>query len=292
MRVHAIVNPAAGGGYASEIYRSVVHEFRKLDPSVFITSGPGEATSIAAEAVQQGATHILCIGGDGTLNEVVQAIAHTDAILVPVSAGTGSDFVKTLGLNDLGSVMEYMLNGSHRSIDLGRVSSSSGSRYFLNILEVGFGASVMKRVNARKKVRGGSSFTSAVISLIPSFRQFPVTVRVDGGEESFGLAEMVVANGRYFGGGMLAAPAAELDDGMMDIHIVRGVGRIQMMMKLRKLRDGTYVRDPSVQSYRASSIEISGDAPVEMDGEDLGTLPISIDTDRGALKVVGAPLQK
>lgn len=292
MRVHAIINPIAGGGYASEIYRSILDQFREFDLTYDITSAPGDATKIAERAREGKVEYILCIGGDGTLNEVVQSLAHSDTILIPVSAGTGSDFVKTLGLKDMANVKESIRENSHRSVDLGRVESGNVTRYFLNILEIGFGASVMKRVNSRKKVRGGGSFTSSVLALLPFFKPYSVDMKLMGETHSFDLAEMVVANGRYFGGGMLAAPGAELDDGLLDVHIVRGVGRLQMVSRLRKLKDGSYVRDPSVRSYRTGEIEIRGSAPVEMDGEDFGNLPVKVSVEKGSLRVLSPVVQK
>ena len=286
MTVHAVINPVAGGGYASEIYHSVLDELKDFQVTHTLTTGPGDATRIAQDAVANGVDFILCIGGDGTLNEVVQALAHSNAILVPISAGTGSDFVKTLGLTDLESVKNSMKHRSYSEIDLGTVQAGGNTRYFLNVLEIGFGASVMKRVNSRKKVRGGSSFTSSVFALLPSFRPYQLTLASAERNESLRVAEMVVANGRYFGGGMLAAPAAELDDGFLDIHVVEGMGKMRMIMKLRKLRDGSYVKDPSVRSFKTDKLEVQGEAPVEIDGEDYGALPVKIGLEKKSLKVL------
>ena len=291
MKVTAIVNPNAGGTYAAEIYRSVLEQFRDFELESFLTNGPGHATELAGEAVKKGSDYLLCIGGDGTLNEVVQSLAHSKTVLVPISAGTGSDFVKSLGFKDIEPVKKAMENRSFRNIDLGLAERNSEKRLFINILEVGFGASVMKRVNSRKKTRGGFSFTSSVLALLPFFRPFDVQMTIDGREYNLDLAEMVVANGKYFGGGMLAAPDAQLDDGLLEVHIVSGVGKLQMISKLGKLRNGSYVKDPSVMSYRTSNLEIGGTAPVEMDGEDFGDLPVKISMVEKCLKVIAPDMQ-
>lgn len=292
MRIKVIINPEAGGGYASEIYRTVLAEFRDFEVSYSLTSGPGDATDISSDAIRDGFQYIMCIGGDGTLNEIVQAMAHSDAVLIPVSAGTGSDFVRNLGFKDLASVKNAIKEESFEEIDLGVVESTKQRRYFLNILEVGFGASVMKRVNARKKVRGGKSFTSSVLALIPFFKPYSVRVIMDDRNMVIDLAEMVVANGRYFGGGMLAAPDAELTDGYLEVHIVSGVGRLQLLTKLGKLKNGSYISDPSVMSFRTDSIKLDGKAPVEIDGEDFDDLPVEISVDRRSLKVLFPAEQK
>ncbi len=291
MKVTAIVNPNAGGTYAAEIYKSVLEQFRDFEVQSYLTSGPGHATELAEEAVKNGSDFLLCIGGDGTLNEVIQSLARSKTILVPISAGTGSDFVKSLGFNDIDSVKKAMENGAFRDIDLGLAEGKDQKRFFINILEVGFGASVMKRVNSRRKTRGGFSFTSSVLALLPFFKPFDVQVTVDGRDDKLELAEMVIANGRYFGGGMLAAPEALLDDGLLEIHIVSGVGKLQMISKLGKLRNGSYIKDPSVTSYRTDRLEIAGTAPVEMDGEDFGGLPLKISIVEKCLRVIAPDMQ-
>lgn len=258
----------------------------------FLTDGPGDATAISRQAVQNGADYILCIGGDGTLNEIAQSMAGSRAVMVPVSAGTGSDFVRALNFSELDSVREAMREGRSRPIDLGLATYGGESRYFINILEVGFGASVMRRVNSRRKSRGGASFTRSVLSLLPFFRPFRVRLDVDGIGEEFDLAEMVVANGRYFGGGMLASPNAELDDGLLDVHVVSGVGRLQMVSKLGKLRNGSYINDPSVKSYRVKELGIVGNAPVEMDGEDFRGLPLKISIAERCLNIISPQTEK
>lgn len=288
----AIINPHAGGNYASEIYQSVLDQFREFELDYHLTNGSGHATELAREAAQSGTDYLLCIGGDGTLNEVVQSLARTKTILVPVSAGTGSDFVKTLGNMGIESVKEAMNRGKFREIDLGLAIGNNRERFFINILEVGFGASVMKRVNSRRKTRGGLSFTTSVLALLPFFKPFRVTLKIDGQLEELNLAEMVVANGKYFGGGMLAAPGAELDDGLLEVHVVAGIGKMQMISKLGKLRNGSYIDDPAVKSYRTSEIEITGNAPVELDGEDFGELPVKVSLVEKCLRIISPDLQK
>lgn len=286
MKVSAIINPVSGGGYASEIYGSILEEFREFDLTHHLTKYPGHATELAREALNSGADYILCIGGDGTLNEVIQEIVHSSVAIIPVSAGTGSDFVRNTGFSDLNAVKDAMLEHSVRDIDLGVVRQQDSDRYFLNILEIGFGAAVMDRVNHRKKVRGGSSFVSSVLSLIPSFKPYPVVVEINGETIRLDLAEMVVANGKWFGGGMLAAPSADLTDEMFDVHIVSGIGKFKLLTKLGKLRNGSYIDDPYVTSYRTDSLIVSGDAPVEIDGENIGSLPVEISMEKASLKVL------
>lgn len=264
----------------------MLDQFKEFELEYFLTKGPGDATEFSKNAVKSGSDYVLCIGGDGTLNEVIQSLAGSDTALVPVSGGTGSDFVKTLKFKDIESVRNAMANNRIRQIDLGLAKKEDEKRYFINILEVGFGASVMKRVNSHRKSRGGFSFTSSVLALLPFFKPFRVNLNVNRSEENLDLAEMVVANGKYFGGGMLASPDAELDDGLLNVHVVSGVGKLQMISKLGKLRNGSYISDPSVHSYKVNHLKISGDAPVELDGEDFGQLPVEISVAEKSLKII------
>ncbi len=286
MNVRAIINPIAGGGYSSKIYPSVISQFRKFGIEFDLTERTGHAVTLARRAVSDGVDYLLCIGGDGTLNEVVQALIHTDTVLAPISAGTGSDFVKTLGLSSVEQIIRSIENRRFLDMDLGVAEASNQTRYFLNILEVGLGAKVIERVNSRKKVRGSASFTSSLLASLPSFRPYEMKISSREIQQEGKVAEIVVGNGRYFGGGMLAAPGAKLDDGLLDVHIVRGMNIISMLKRLRKLRDGTYVNDPSVTSFKTEKIDIDGNAPVEMDGEDFGTLPIKLRVEKKCMKVL------
>ena len=292
MNVHAIINPTAGGGYSAEIYPTIMSQLRRLNITHSMTTKPGDAEQMAQKAVSDGVDYLFCIGGDGTLNEVVQALQNSDTVLVPISGGTGSDFVKTLGYRDMQYVLEAVESGNIIKVDLGVVQSDLGKRFFINILEVGFGAKVMKRVNSRRKIRGGASFTSSVLATLPTFRPYRVRMILPNADMTDSVAEIVVANGRYFGGGMLAAPSAELTDGLLDIHVVQGMNLFRMMAKLRKLRDGSYVDDPAVRSYRADSVHFIGDAPVEIDGEDYGQLPVMVSAEKLALKVLAPSNEK
>lgn len=292
MKVTAIINPKAGGNYASEIYKEVLEQFREFDLSYLLTEKQGDAISMAKNAVEQNADYIVCIGGDGTLNEVVQSMVHSNTALVPISAGTGSDFIKSLHFTDLDSIKDAMSSNSVVEIDLGLAATKGVSRYFINILEVGFGASVMKRVNSRKKSRSSFSFTSSVLALLPFFKPFKVHLSIEKQELDLDLAELVVANGQYFGGGMHASPGALLDDGLLNVHVVSGVGKLQMISKLGKLRNGSYIDDPVVSSYLTDNLLVTGNAPVEIDGEDFGELPLKVTLVNKCLKIVSPQVKK
>ena len=286
-KIHAIVNPNAGGGYSSNVWPKVKNPLSKYDLTYSITEKHGDAETFAEKAIADGNEFIAVVGGDGTLNEVVQSCAGKDITIIPVSAGTGSDFVRNFSINREGSIQDMIDRNISVSVDLGIVESSLGKRYFANIAEAGFGADVMKRMNSHKKKRGGSSFTSTILMELYNFKKFECSIQSEEFEETLDVSEIIVANGLYFGGGIKAAPDASMDDGLLTVHIIRGAGRAKLLMNLRKLKSGSYIHDKEVISFTTKRLHIDGSALVEIDGEDYGTLPTSFSVSSKMLKVLG-----
>lgn len=288
MKVYAIINPVAGGGYAEEAWPEIKEEFSGFDLKFDFTDGPGHATELAEKAVINGAEYILCIGGDGTLNEVSQALVKTNSTLVPMPAGTGSDFIKTTNLADLADIKKGIREGKRSSIDAVKVNFEGGSRYFINVMEVGFGASVMERVNSHKKVRGSRSFTSAVLKEVMALKKYDLILEYGNVSDRREVVEIVIANGKYFGGGMLASRDSSLTDGLVDVHIIKYIGRMGLVKRLGSLRDGTYILDPQVSSISLSSLKIRGEnIPFEIDGEAIGSLPVELSVEPKSIFVLG-----
>lgn len=286
-KIHAIINPNAGGGYASNIWPHVKSILSEYDLTYSITQKHGDAQTFASDAVDQGNEFITIVGGDGTLNEAVQACAGKDVTIIPVSAGTGSDFVRNFSSRREESIKDMIDRNISVRVDLGVVESQTGKRYFANIAEAGFGAEVMKRMNAHKKKRGGSSFTMTIMMEIINFNQFECSISSAEFNESIKASEIIIANGLYFGGGIKAAPDASLNDGLLTVHIIKNAGRAKLLMSLRKLKNGSYIKDKDVISFNTKDLKISGEAMVEIDGEDYGNLPGRFFIEKKSLKVLG-----
>ena len=286
-RIHAIVNPNAGGGYSSNVWPKVKNLLSKYELTYSITEKHGDAELFAKKAIEDGNEFIAVVGGDGTLNEVVQSCAEKDITIIPVSAGTGSDFVRNFSINREGSIQDMIDQNISVEVDLGVAESSMGKRYFANIAEAGFGAEVMKRMNSHKKKRGGGSFTSTILMELYNFKKFQCTIKSEEYEETLDASEIIIANGLYFGGGIKAAPDAAMSDGLLTVHIIRGAGRAKLLMNLRKLKNGSYIYDREVVSFHTRKLQIDGNALVEIDGEDYGKLPLSFSIKPKALKVLG-----
>ncbi len=276
MKIAVIVNAASerlkGSGFRDELAAKLTgHEldFRE-------TSSPGDATRIARRLLDETDIRYIAIaGGDGTLNEAAQSLVGSSKVIVPLPMGTGSDFARALGIDSTGSAAEAILSGNIINADAALCHWNGLQRYFVNILEIGFGASVMKRVNSHA-IRSGKVFTRSVFRELFALRNYQVEIQSKEHSERLMSPEIIIANGIYFGGGMKASPGSKITDGKLDAHIIGKLGRISLLFRFGKLRNGTYTEDPDVKNFLSDEIRISGDAPVEMDGEVVGALPMTV----------------
>jgi YegS/Rv2252/BmrU family lipid kinase len=239
------------------------------------------------------------VGGDGTLNEVVNGffeggLVPPDACLALVPRGTGGDFRRTFGLN--GSLRESCarLKAEVRPLDVGRVrftrpDGSSGERSFVNVASFGVSGQVDRAVNSGTKVLGGKvSFFLASVRTLLRWRDQAVRIRVDGGPvEALAITTLAVANGQYFGGGMRVAPEADPSDGQFDVTIWSGYHLKDFALKSASVYDGRHVRWAGTRTLRCRVLEASSDEEVllDVDGEQPGRLPASFELLPGALRL-------
>jgi YegS/Rv2252/BmrU family lipid kinase len=265
---------------------------RGLDHDVAFTAGPGEASDIACSALQRGQRFLVAVGGDGTIHEVVNGILSSgsaDAVLGVVAAGTGSDFIRTFGLpRGLPEAVERLAGDGIRRIDGGRVTyttpEGSRTRFFANIAEAGIGAAVVARARRLPGILGASVYFWAFWLTAAAYR--PCTVRVSCDSWSFeGRANnVVVANGRFFGGGMRIAPVATPDDGALDVQVDHA-RRSESLRLMRRVYEGAHVPHPRIAEATATWAEVDAARPlaVEADGEVLGTTPARFEILPGAI---------
>ena len=191
------------------------------------------------------------IGGDGTVNEVVNGVAGTDAEIAVLPCGTGQDFGRTHGIpNRFDAAVRVALGGETRTIDLGRVELASGtSRFFANVGSAGMSGSVARRANSMTKRFGGrATFFYALTREFLAWQNTHVVVEVDGGIRREGpMHDVIVANGRYHGGGMKLAPDARQDDGAFDVVLIGDVTKPDFVTTAPKLYSGRYLAHPKVE---------------------------------------------
>lgn len=288
-KIMAVVNPVSANGSTGSAWPKILETARELGLELDwqLTTGPGAATVMAREALEKGYRTIVAVGGDGTINEVVNGFFEDDRPLVPeaalgvVSRGTGCDFIRTLGIpKDPKEALRRLLDDRTTAVDIGKaVFAGPGGvetrRYFVNIADFGLGAATAERVNRTTKAFGGfASFLYGVISTLLTYRNKRVEVALDGGEP-IGMVSsiLVVANGRCFGGGMRIAPNASPSDGLFDVIIVGDMTRPELVMNLPRVYRGIHLTHPKVSSFRARRVRVtSGDRVLlELDGEQPGT---------------------
>ena len=298
MNTLVVVNPAASAGRAIKDYKNTIEELLHKylgDLTVKYTSGVGDAARFAIKGERF--DRVICVGGDGTLNEIVNGLhnANLDIPVGLVSVGTGNDFKKTLGL--IGSY-EYMIqriaNGKPKSFDLLEATykgldGKMITRLAVNIIGVGFDAAVSQRINnARFKVRGKMSY---VLSFLPEFittGTYPVDFSTNGNFVQESYYFVAFGNGKYFGGGMKVCPDAEPDDGYIDAVGIGGMPKLRFLYHFPKIYKGTHISVKEVDHAKAKEFDVKGtkETPIEMDGEVVGTLPLKIRIKEKAVKIL------
>lgn len=247
------------------------------------TEYPGHATELTRAALRNGYHTIMSVGGDGTMNEVVNGFYEggypidSNSRLVVFSRGTGCDFIKTLGINKgIEDLLAILARNQEKQLDVGCVnfleaSGNKAKRYFLNVADIGIGAETANRVNKHSKLlKGLISFMLGAISTIILYRNKEFEVIID---DEISLKErmnsVIVANGKYFGGGMKVAPDAIIDDGFFDIIILGDLSKIDLIRSFPLIYKGKHLSHPKVKHYRGSRIKIKsgGKGLIEVDGE-------------------------
>jgi YegS/Rv2252/BmrU family lipid kinase len=300
-----VVNPHSAGRKTEKRWpqlREIIHEV--YGPfEVRFTDKPGSATTLTREALKSGAELVVAMGGDGTINEVVngffdgtRAIAPSAAFGV-LPAGTGGDFVKSLGTSrDIRTAADALRRATARAIDVGRLTfvGNDGSqqiRHFINVASFGIGGLVDKYVNESSKALGGTlSFALATLKAGLDYKNANVRVVIDGAPPREGrIYNIAVANGRYFGGGMMIAPDARIDDGLFDVITLGDFQFTDLLLRGLDVYTGKHLKNPKVTVHRARRVEASATngEPVllDVDGEAPGRLPATFEVVPGGLRI-------
>jgi diacylglycerol kinase (ATP) len=249
---------------------------------------PGHLAQAAADA--QGSL-LVVVGGDGTVNEVVNAVAGTDAEIAVLPSGTGQDLARSQGIpSDIDEAVRVALEGETRTIDIGRVELGDGeSRFFANVGSVGMSGAVARRANAMTKRFGGkATFFYALTREFLAWQNTRVTVELDERIRREGaMHDVIVANGRCHGGGMKLAPDARQDDGLFDVVTIGDISKLDFVTTAPKLYSGRYLAHPKVELLRSSTVAIDAaqPLPLEVDGEPIGTTPARFEVVPAALRL-------
>jgi diacylglycerol kinase (ATP) len=291
-----LVNPASDNGATGKRWPELAHRAARLGLTgeTLFSERPGHLIELARDAVDGGATLVVAVGGDGTLNEVVNGIAGRDVDLATIPLGTGMDFGRTYGIpTKFEDAVRLVLGGTTRTIDAGRVSyrtwgGEDAERWFANVSSVGMSGAVAQRANGMSKALGGkATFFYALTRVFLAWENSDVTVRFDGEERRGKMHDVIVANGAWHGGGMMLAPGARPDDGLFDVVIIGDVGKVDFLTTAPKLYKGRHVTHPKIEVVRAARVEVDAAErlPIELEGEQVGTTPATFEVVPGALRV-------
>ena len=300
-----IANPRSGRGkvatHLPEIERILTSA--QLGYRIVRTSHPGHATEVARDALARGERYLVAVGGDGTVHEVVNGMLDAgrpvaaDAVLGVVAAGSGCDFVRSFDLpGDTLQAARHLAGDQIRPLDVGQVTFTTGTsatsgpaevtRYFPNIAEAGLGGAVVARAARLPAVLGPARYPAGFWLTLPGFRPATVRLDVDGQAYQWRAHNVVVANCRFYGGGMQISPKSEPDDGALDVLVMVGP-RSDAFTGLPKVYRGTHLPHRNIAELRASRLRVEADPPflIEADGESLGTTPATFEIIRTPIRL-------
>ncbi len=258
------------------------------------SEAPGHLALLAREAAHSGAELVVAVGGDGTVNEAVNGLVDTETELAVIARGTGVDFVRTYEIpTRLDAAVRVAREGRTRTVDLGLVTYRSWAgtvedSYFANIASVGMSGAIAKRTNETSKRFGGKvSYLWATLAVFARWQPGDVRVSVDDEIRGGRMRDIIVANGRYFGGGMKICPEAEPDDGRFDVLLIGDITKADLAVTMPKIYRGTHLPHPKAELLRGAIVSVDSDValPVELDGEQPGTTPVRFEVAPAALRL-------
>ncbi|RDI74693.1 YegS/Rv2252/BmrU-type lipid kinase [Gaiella occulta] len=293
-----LVNPASANGGTGRRWPQIAHAAAAagLEGDALFSERPGHLGELARSAALAGADLLVVVGGDGSVNEVANGLvglAHAPELAV-VPRGTGWDFVRTFGIpRDVEQAVAVALHGAVRTIDLGRVSyrawdGHDAEAVFANVASAGMSGAVAQRANDATKALGGkASYLWATFAVFAGWSAVETRVSVDGATRAGRMFDVVVANGKYFGGGMKMCPEAEPDDGLLDVVAIGDVTKRDLVLTMPKIYRGTHLPHPKAEALRGRVVTVETDepVPVELDGEQPGTTPARFEALLGALRL-------
>lgn len=253
-----IVNPVSGRGKALKVSLGIkkICEEEKLDYEIHYTNGPKDATKIAKK-VKGSKNIIYSVGGDGTLNEVLNGVIGTKNMLAVIPAGSGNDFYRTLSKMD----DEMPL------IDVGKVNG----KYFLNVVSIGIDAEVAKNAEVMKKLKVPTSqiYNASIVYTFFKYKFKDIEFSVDNTRSKNKCTVLTICNGKMYGGGYKIAPEALLSDGYFDVYIVDKISKPTLPFLLGKLKKGTHESLKEVHKSKATKIKFKCDYDLvcNVDGE-------------------------
>lgn len=288
MKFFFIGNPSADCGRAAARFEEVRRHARALDLDCeWQTSRSAtDVTALAAEARARGFDAVIACGGDGTAHYAIQELVGSETAFGILPLGGGNDLAKALGFKqEIRTMLSAWRAGRHRHIDLARV----GERHYAGVAGVGFDSNVNRYANERvQRLPGVWRYLYAVFAELARFEPLPAVVEFDDRRFSGDVMFVVVANTQNYGGGLRIAPSARVDDGLLDLVLVKRMPKLRLLGHLPAVMRGTLQPSELVEFHQVRHVRIELDGPTELygDGESLGPLPREVEVAPRALKLL------
>ena len=288
LHAKVIVNPVAGAGRTRRLWPRIMGLFKGngLRFEYSFTEAPGHAIELASDAARNGYDMVVSVGGDGTINEVVNGLYASGNIknntLGIISTGTGSDYIRTVGVpRRYEEACKRLLEPKRRTVDLGVVEYSKNGktheRLFVNFAGFGFDAEIVRRTTQQFKALGSlPAYLLGLLATLINYRNKDISLKVDGEPIEKRVCTVIMSNGKYGGGGMYAAPGADLADGLLDALIIGDMSKPDLLASLPRIYRGTHLTHRKVMLKKAREVEVicrSGRMALQADGELLGEVP-------------------
>jgi diacylglycerol kinase (ATP) len=282
-----LTNPTAGNGRGRKVRDRVLERFRGAGVTVHDLQGrdAAEALELARAYVTQGLETLVVCGGDGTVHLAVQAVAGTKTQLGIIAAGSGNDVARYFDLprRDPDAAVDRVLGGVAKTIDLAR----SGTQYFVTVLAAGFDAVVSERAKRMTWPKGQMRYNIATLAELRVFEPLPYVLQLDDREVALEAMLVAVGNGPSYGGGLRITEGAVLDDGLLDVVVIKPISKPELIRTYAKLFRGTHVHHPQYEHHLVRTVTVASPGIVSYaDGERFGPLPLTLECAQGALTVL------
>lgn len=275
-----VVNQSAGRGVPVTIIREAL-DSAGVDADIEAPVSSVEAEETVRAAAVDGYTHFAMAGGDGSVNLAANVLLSMDGLDPPVvgvlPVGTGCDLLRTFGLpRDLAGAARHLATDDVYPIDVAALEGTWGTRYFVNVAQVGVGAAAAQTAARLSRSLGGSRYSVAFAARFPRFPSARVTIETERRSYESDALAVIMANAQFFAGGWNVAPKATLVDGVLDMQIIN-CGKTRAPALVPKVMRGTHLTDRAVRRFSAATYSIETDRPwpVEADGDYLGNTPVA-----------------
>lgn len=290
-RVDFVLNPRAGRGRAAARAAEAARVLTDAGVSCVIHVPPSaEASAEVARLSARPEACVVACGGDGTVHWVAQGVVQGPAAFDILPAGTGNDIHSAIHGSEpdpAAALVQRILGGAVRTIDVGEARVGTTRRYFLGVCTTGFDSVVNVRANGMTRGPSAARYVAALARELPSLRPRTWVIEHGGRRWTETGVILAVANGGIYGGGMRISPRFDMSDGLLDITLVRPVGRVRLMALFPSVYTGRHIHRPEVSTWSTPGIALDGDpGPVMCDGEFLGMLPVAARVLPGALRVM------